>query len=134
MPSLDFQVRYRYDGATSGIIVPVEIAHGDERIALRAKIDTGAEFCLFERGFGEALGLPIEGGEKRRLGTMTGSFVAFGHRVAIRVLDIEFEIIAFFPESREIRRNLLGRQGWLQQVRFGVVDYDQLVYLSRYDS
>jgi hypothetical protein len=28
---------------------------------------------------------------------------------------------------------LLGRQGWLLQVRLGLVDYEQLIYLSNYD-
>ena len=133
MPTLEFRSQYRYDHAESGITVPIELAYGSERIKLHAKVDTGAEFCLFQRGFGEALGINIEDGERRTLGTMNGTFVAYGHRLSMRVLDFDFELTAFFPESADIRRNLLGRQGWLLQIRFGVVDYDQRLYVSRYD-
>jgi hypothetical protein len=33
-----------------------------------------------------------------------------------------------------LRRNLLGRQGWLRKLRIAVIDYDNLLYLSVYDS
>jgi hypothetical protein len=31
-------------------------------------------------------------------------------------------------------RNLLGRQGWLRNLKLGIVDYDYLLYLSAYGS
>jgi hypothetical protein len=49
------------------------------------------------------------------------------------VLDIEIEsMVYFFPEER-INKNLLGRVGWLDRVRFGLVDYDHELYLAAYD-
>jgi len=40
--------------------------------------------------------------------------------------------MAFFPADEEIRRNVLGRFGWLDRVVLGLVDYDGKLYLSRY--
>jgi hypothetical protein len=34
---------------------------------------------------------------------------------------------------RGLPRNLLGKLGWLQQIRFGLVDYDEMIYLSDYN-
>jgi hypothetical protein len=31
-------------------------------------------------------------------------------------------------------RNFLGRSGWLDRLRIGIIDYDHLLYLSTYDS
>jgi len=39
----------------------------------------------------------------------------------------------FFPAAREIQRNVLGRQGWLQQFRVALIDYDSVLHLSHYN-
>jgi hypothetical protein len=134
MHSIQFQARHDYSKTRGGITVPIELGYGLEWIRLDAKIDTGAEFCLFERGYGEALGINIEVGDEKRLSTLSGAIVAFGHEVSLRVLGLEFPLVAFFPQDASIHRSLLGRQGWLRQVRLGLVDYDQMIYLSRYDN
>ena len=40
----------------------------------------------------------------------------------------------FFFADTEIVKNVLGRKGWLDRVRIGIVDYDRLIYIARYDS
>ncbi len=133
MHTLNFNSQHNYGGPASGITVPIRLAYGSESVGLLAKIDTGAEFCLFARDYGEMLGIDIESGERKTLSTLTSTFVVFGHEVVLRVLDFEFPLFAYFPMEGQIRRNLLGRQGWLMRVRLGLVDYDQVVFLSRYD-
>jgi hypothetical protein len=133
MHSIGFQAQYNYSGQQPGITVPIELGYGPNRVRLDAKIDTGAEFCLFGRGFGELLGIDIEAGERQELRTANSAFAAYGHEVSLRVLDFDFSLVAYFPLDSGIHRNLLGRQGWLFQVRLGLVDYDQAIYLSRYD-
>ena len=32
-----------------------------------------------------------------------------------------------------IERNVLGRRGWLDRLRFGLVDYEQVVYIADYN-
>src|SRR5450631_1882086 len=116
MPSMEFQTEYTYDNSP-GINLPIELELGQRRVSLDAKIDTGADVCLFERNYGEQLGLDIESGERKELQTLNGSFVVFGHEVSLRVLGLEFHLIAYFPQDLNIRRSILGRQGWLNKIR-----------------
>ena len=48
-------------------------------------------------------------------------------------LGVEVHAPVYFYENPNIKRNVLGRNRWLNRVRPGLVDYDSLVYLSAYD-
>jgi hypothetical protein len=133
MHNISFHQRYNYPHGAPGITIPIELAYGDNRIALETKLDTGAQFCLFDRGLGESVGIEIESGEKLVFKTVNGHFTAYGHGVSIRVLNCDFELVAYFYESSAIHRSVLGRTGWLPQTRLGLIDYDRQLYLSRYD-
>ncbi|HWQ31903.1 MAG TPA: aspartyl protease family protein [Blastocatellia bacterium] len=103
------------------------------QVECKAKIDTGAQFCLFERDVGEALGIDIESGLRVNLETLTGRMIAWGHEVSLTTLGLRFDTMIYFAESYEMNRNLLGRQGWLQLVRLAIVDYEEEIYLSPYE-
>ena len=60
-------------------------------MSLVAKIDTGADFCLFDRDLGERLGLAVESGLKRSFQTVTGPFQAHEHRIVIETFDIGYD-------------------------------------------
>lgn len=98
-----------------------------------AKVDTGAEVCLFQRAIGEALEIPIENGVEKRLETLTGVLTAYGHEVVLEVLGLRIQTVVYFAESGDVSRNLLGRQGWLQLIKIGIVDYDSELFLGIYD-
>jgi hypothetical protein len=63
---------------------PAVLMAGGKRVELLAKIDTGASSCLFEHGFGEALGLRVEEGVRQTFGTANSSFDAYGHKSRFR--------------------------------------------------
>lgn len=42
--------------------------------------------------------------------------------------------VCLFAKYPGLPRNLLGRRGWLRNLRLGLIDYDNLLYLSAYDS
>jgi hypothetical protein len=65
--------------------------------------------------------------------TVSGSFRAYGHWLGLAVLGVEVNALVYFYEEPAIARNVLGRSGWLDRVRLGLVDYDSLLYLSAYD-
>jgi hypothetical protein len=65
---------------------------------------------------------------------MAGSFVAFKHEVILHTLGIEFSSVVFFAEDPEFTRNFVGRAGWLDRLRIGIIDYDRMLFLSAYDS
>ena len=130
---LSFTRRETYNSLASGISLETTLRFGELFINCEAKIDTGAEVCLFQRAIGEALQIPIEGGLKKRLETLTGVLTAYGHQVVLETLGLQLQTIVYFAASDEVKRNLLGRQGWLQLIRLGIVDYDRELYLSLYD-
>ncbi len=130
---LEFSQCLRYVGDAVGITVPITLHSGGETIALLAAIDTGAANCLFERTHGDLLGLDIEAGEPKVFATATGQVETFGHVVSIGAPGVQFESVVYFFANPEIRKNLLGRVGWLDRIRLGLVDYEQTMYLAPYD-
>ena len=103
-------------------------------MGLTASIDTGATHCLFERAYAEALRIDLEQGELMNFRTANSRFDAFGHEVILNVLGIEFLSTVYFFADSEIRKSVLGRGGWLDRVRLGIVNYDRQIYLSAYDT
>lgn len=97
-------------------------------------VDTGATFCLFERSFGDSLKLDVESGIRQEFRTAAGNFLAYGHEVTLSTLGIEVDSIVYFFADEAIRKNVLGRRGWLDRVRLAVVDYEQVLYLAPCDS
>lgn len=132
--SLDFDSTHRYADAKDGIHVPITILVGRESVELLAKVDTGAEYCVFERKYGEMLGLDIESGRLQRFRTVAGSFEAYEHEVTIQTLGLEFPAVVYFAQDSMFTRNFLGRFGWLDRIRIGIVDYDRMLYIAAYES
>jgi len=131
--TLAFEKLFAYPDDPSGIVVPISLRVGEVQADLLGKIDTGAPFCIFQRQYGLELGLEIETGREVWIGTAgTERFAAYGHSVTLGVVDYTFDTIVYFAKSDDFRRNVLGRRGWLDVVKLGLVDYDRQFYLSRF--
>jgi hypothetical protein len=76
--SIEFETSCQYV-SDDGIEIPTELSVGGQKVELIAKLDTGAAHCIFERRYGEELGLDVEAGRAQRFRTMAGSFVAYGY-------------------------------------------------------
>lgn len=133
-PTLSFEVIHEYDPGEPGITLPVELKLAEKSLRISAKLDCGSSFCIFKREHGEELGLIIESGTLERISTAMGSFVAYGHPVTLSALGFELEVVAYFAAMPNFPRNVLGRHGWMQQLKLGIVDYDGRLYVGRYDS
>jgi hypothetical protein len=131
---LTFTDEFVYDDSPSGITIPVMLSYGSIDILVSAKVDTGAQVCLFSHEDGLKLGIPIEQGLYTVLDGLGGSIEAFGHEVTIQSSELAFHSLVFFAKYPGLTRNILGRQGWLRNLRMAVIDYDNLLYLSAYDS
>lgn len=127
-----FQIVHDYDTRESGIVLPTLLRFGEDEAKVRAKLDTGSQFCVFERKQGERLGLEIETGYPLQRITATGDFQTFGHRVSLSVLGIETEATVYFAAEESFYLNILGRQGWLDRVKLGLIDYEGKLLLSAY--
>jgi predicted aspartyl protease len=130
--SVDYEKVYEYDTLQSGITVIVTISYGAESRQIRAKIDTGAENCIFERKHGERLGVEIESGREQIFSTAAGIFVAYGHELTLSVLDIETVSTVYFAKEESFTRNVLGRIGFLDRVKLGLIDYEGRLFLSAF--
>lgn len=64
--------------------------------------------------------------------TATGPFDTFGHTINLSVLGIETESTVYFAADESFYLNILGRQGWLDRVKLGLIDYEGKLLLSAY--
>jgi hypothetical protein len=72
---LTFAQQVNYDPGQPGITIDVTLGLNGARVSCEAKIDTGSTFCLFTRKVGEDLGIDVESGLRRTVGTVTGNKV-----------------------------------------------------------
>ncbi|MDQ3634387.1 MAG: hypothetical protein M3405_07735 [Acidobacteriota bacterium] len=114
-----YKIAYQYNTLESGIPVPTVLRFNDITADVKAKIDTGSTFCVFERIHGENLGLDIETGIPLRISTATGVFDTFGHTINLSVHTLETESTVNFAAEESFYLNILGRQGWLDRVKLG---------------
>lgn len=131
--AITFAEIWNYPDDRAGITLPTVLGYSNRIVTATAKIDTGAEYCLFDRDYGERLGLLIEEGIPLGMETLTGTLEAFGHEVTIQTLGLTFQSVIYFSRYAGLPRNLLGRNGWLRNVRLAVIDYDNQIFLSNYD-
>ncbi len=131
---LIFNFMHEYDTEAVGITIPVGLIVGQKQVLIpNAKLDTGASFCIFQRVYGESLGLDIEKGEKETISTPMGIFSAYGHEVLLFALGLQLDAMVYFTTMQGFNRNVLGRHGWLQQLRVAIIDYDGKLFVSRYE-
>lgn len=127
---VEFDIVHEYSLYEIGITVDATLQNGDFSVDIVAKIDTGSTYCIFERHYGERLDLDVENGNSVEIGTATGSFRAFGHELTLTVLGIETVSTVYFAESDYFDRNVLGRIGWLDRVKLGLIEQEGKLFLS----
>ena len=120
--TLEFNLVHEYSLFKTGISVDATLRNGNFSVDVDSRIDTGSTYCIFERHYGETLNLDVENGIVVNIGTATGSFRAFGHELTLTVLGIETVSTAYFAESDSFDRNVLGRVGWIELVKFGLME------------
>ena len=121
--SVSYDFVEHYSQTEQGIVIPVVLRLSPEQeVRLEAKLDTGADYCLFRREYAELLGLDVESGHRLPFSTAAGRFVAYGHEITLVAMGFELTGTCYFFESSEINKNVLGRNGWLNKVKIGVDD------------
>ena len=131
---LSFTEELNYDDNPAGITIFVSLGYGEKNFRVEAKVDPGAEVCLFTHDVARRLGIVVETGIPITLNTLTGPLEAFGHEVTLQTCEMVFQSTVYFAKYPNLPRNILGRQGWLRKLKLAVIDYDNLLYLSEYDS
>lgn len=129
---LSFAVQHDY-AAASAIMIPTRLRRGSLFTDTDAYLDTGASCCVFKRDYAAVLELDLTAGDRIRLSTAIGTFNAYGHTLTLETLGYVFAVLVYFAAHEGLPRNVLGRRGWLEQVRVGLVEHAGTLYLSRYD-
>lgn len=129
-----FETEHEYGDNDLGITVPVTLRFGGEHVDLPAKIDTGSKFCIFQREYGEILGIDIENGSRQEISTAAGTFTAYGHDLSFALLGYEFDGVIYFAEPYNFNRDVLGRHGLIEKLKLCIVDYERKLYLSMYSN
>jgi hypothetical protein len=132
MFSLSFEFKHSYTPTAMGIEIPITLESGEGQVRILAKVDTGAEYCIFQREHGEALGLEIESGIPLSMTTASGRFQVYGHVVRMICFAGAMESTVYFAAELGFPRNVVGRVGWLDRFQMALVDHDGLLYLSPY--
>src|SRR5438067_7688255 len=102
---LPFSIEHEYKDLPDGITIPATVTSGSYEVAADAKLDTGSAVCLFSRKTGMLLGLNIESGLYKPLGSLTGTIDAYGHEVTLTTLGISTYCFVYFAKHPGLRRN-----------------------------
>jgi hypothetical protein len=133
MYQLEFTRVYDYSGDDESVVIPVVLSSGANQVPLAASVDTGASFCVFRTEIAEALGLDLAGGIGKRFRTANSGFEAYGHEVELTAFGVETHSMVYFFADPTIDKNVLGRTGWLDRVRLGLIHHDSKIYLAPCD-
>lgn len=130
---LTFSESISYPDTDGGIPLYVVLSRGGLRATAEAVVDSGGSVCLFSRELGVSLGLDIETGIPKRLDSLGGPIDSFEHEVTLETAGLAFQSVVYFAKYPNLPRNILGRQGWLRNIKLGIVDYENMMYLGKYE-
>ena len=129
--NLNFAELLLYPDTVQGINVEIIISLDTNfPVAAAVKLDTGSSLCVFQRHYGESLGLEIENGEPEVIRTATGKFVAYAHEITMTIANLEWNATVYFAADESFPVSVVGRVGFLDRLQIGLVDYRQELYLS----
>ena len=58
--------------------------------------------------------------------------MTYEHEVTLHTLGIEFSAVVFFAHDPAFIKSFVGRSGWLDRLRIGIIDYDRMLFVSPY--
>lgn len=141
MPQLEFHHQFNYrsllveTASRKELTIPlpvIEIKFFYNNVGTSdfAVIDSGATFSLITREIADELGIEVLQGRVQKLATLGGSLLAYGHEVEMEFIpNFRYKAEVLFSEY-PISRNLLGHQGFLNQVAVALRSKFGLIYLN----
>lgn len=129
---LGFDYRHSYS-LEDEITIPISVISGEYYADVSAKLDTGSKYCVLQPSYADLLELDLTAGVPQKLRTVTGTFYAYGHEVIVSVFNLSWQATVYFAEAETFPVNVVGRVGFLDQLRIALIDYDQILYASHYE-
>jgi len=132
--TLNFDEQINYPSDEQGINFDVVLSTDNSNfVSVTVKLDTGSTFCIFQRKYAEALSLEVEKGSQEFIRTAKGSFTAYGHTINFKSYNMEWTTTIYFAQDESFPVNVVGRTGFLNFLKIGLVDYEQILYLTPYN-
>ncbi len=132
--TLIFNEKIVYPHDKQGINFTIAVQHGSEPpISVLTKLDTGSTFCIFQSRYAKMLGLEIEKGEPESVRAATSTFIVYGHELTLKISNLEWEATVYFTPDENFPVSVLGRIGFLDRLKIGLIDYEQILYLNAYN-
>ena len=96
-------------------IIPIRICFADRSLQYQALIDSGADFSIFHKEFGEALGIDIKTGTVLDFGGVqkARSSLAYLHEITLVVGGWKYKVNAAFSDDISDKSyGILGQKGF----------------------
>ncbi|GEM_PF-1101600 len=141
MPQIEFEYQFNYrplfvETRSQKLLTPplpvIEVALTYKTVVTTdfALIDSGSTFSVFTREIADELGIEVLQGRVQRLSTLGGSLLAYGHGIEIEIApNLRYQTEVLFTEY-PVPRNLLGHNGFLDQVAVALRSKYGLIYLN----
>jgi hypothetical protein len=104
----------------------------DKSVECETRVDTSSSDCIFKGAHGESLGLDIESTVAENIGIPYRFAQGASSHRHHRSLGIRSEATVYFAADEQFTRSVLGRTGWLNCVKLGLIDYAANLLLSPY--
>lgn len=102
--SIEFQKRETYQSLDAGITIDVILRYANREQPCPAKVDTGAESCLFNRTLADVLEIEVESGCREKFSTLGGGIYAYGHDIELETVGLRFRSYVYFAEGYEDKK------------------------------
>jgi hypothetical protein len=93
-------------------IIDVELVGFRRSLIIKALVDSGATFSVFQAEIGDFLEIPIENGKPIELQGLKGKILGYLHELPIRLRDEKFNCKIVFSKELGVSFNLLGRNNF----------------------
>lgn len=120
-------MKFQYRQIETGVfrpVIPIKLFYKANKISFWALVDSGADFCLFNRNIAEELGIQFEQGDKlEAFGVIGKGVAAHFHEIELKVGTYSYKTKAVFAENlSEIRYGLVGQIGFFDEF---IVKFDR---------
>lgn len=118
---------YNPDGYSFRPMIPIQLINGYRSIMTEALIDTGADYCIFNCGYAEPLGIEYEKGVLYKIKGISNTIEnVFFHELELKIMNYEESkciIPIGFIRSRSVG-GLLGQKGFMDKFKISFERYN----------
>lgn len=115
--------KYKKFGSILRPVIPLEITNGGITVPYEVLVDSGADFCIFDAGIAEVLGIDLQSGTAARVGGITGVVETYYvHPVTLSVGGWPYHVdVGFLPNIARMGYGVVGQKGFFDKF---VVKFD----------